>query len=207
MKETGNQGTLTVWLPLVSACATLIFGMYGLHRAWQQHRREKREQLMLMAQTAVRVTEASFVRPLLRERLRGCLETRFYPHYVNGAEPGTTDRMRLFCWLQHEVLGHVSDTHIRFCIWKRPKNRRHACAHSTTWWTRSGVCDPVLWSVRGAALSRGQNDPKITTDKQLAGHQSRLFRKNETSYNLTPRPSGVLILELAQFCYNHPQTA
>lgn len=79
---------------------TVVVAVYGLYRTYQDRKIYKREMVHATARVAVRVTEANFVRPLLKDRMKTCIED--FAHHHPDFTPYQT-RMFLFCELQESV--------------------------------------------------------------------------------------------------------
>lgn len=170
-------GGLAVWLPLVTGLLTVVVTVYGLHRTWQDRRRERRARLADLARVAVRVTEATYVRPLLRGRLEASVR-RFlgdHEHRRGAAAQGrpSTARLLLFC----QLLDDVGLT---------PEEKAEA---------RTRAFNQLV------DLLRGSPSPPVNVrgDARLARETPRLFRALELAYNLCPRPAQAMIADLGAF--------
>lgn len=178
-KENGMDAAigLTVWLPLLTGILTAVATVYGLHRTWQDRRREQRARLADAARVAVRIAEAAYVRPLLRERLTAAVYA-FLGERPRGNDDRhhhhpTTARLLLFCRLQAAV-------------GLNPEEKVTA---------RTRAYNELV------ELLRGMPHPPVSVsgDGALKRARPRLFRAIEVAYNLTPRPSAALIAELGAF--------
>lgn len=88
----------TIWLPLVTGIITLILTLFGVWHGWLKRRQERRECVAQLSSIAVRLTESSFVRPILKERIEGVISKQ--PVSENNS---SLWRMKLFCELQRTV--------------------------------------------------------------------------------------------------------
>jgi hypothetical protein len=94
--------TVALCMGVITGVLTAVVTAYGLHRTWQDRRREQRARLADAARVAVRITDAAYVRPLLRARLEACVQA-----FLIVPDPdhhATTARLRLFCRLQPRFL-------------------------------------------------------------------------------------------------------
>ena len=182
---TNNMETaLAVWLPLMSGILTIVSTTYGLHRTWQDRRREQRTRLADAARVAVRLAEAAYVRPLLRTRLESSVHT-FVTHHSRHHHP-TTARLRLFCQLQADV---------RLSQAEKQSAREHAYRELVEL-LRAMVHPPVRVPTEATTNAHLLPDDPTQTPAPL---DPRLVRALEVAYNLTPRPAAVLIAELGAF--------
>ena len=64
-----TEDSVVIWFGIGTGIVTGVATLYGLWREWQQYRLNQVTRLATAAQTAVRRTESSIVRPLLSERM------------------------------------------------------------------------------------------------------------------------------------------
>jgi len=88
----------TIWLPLVTGIITLILTLFGMWHGWLKRRQERRDCVTQLSNTAVRLTESSFVRPILKERIEVVIGNQ--SAFENNSPLW---RMKLFCELRRTV--------------------------------------------------------------------------------------------------------
>lgn len=161
---------VNIWLSVCSTIVAIIAAVYGLYRGWQDRRKERRELIQEMARTAVRVTEASYVRPLLRIRLKDCVENFFSCRLQNLS---TVDHMLLFCDLQ-----------LRVGLTESEKLQAKVRAFN--------LLVEQLQSIHPSPVP-------LTTDSDVRQQEAFLLRRIEIAYNVQPRPANSMILDMGSF--------
>ena len=143
---------------------------------------EKKRILAQKAQVAVRLTEAGFVRPLLRARLERCdRSVGTHPTAVieaqinrrSSTQEPLEGRLTLYCRLQHEV-GLSTE--------EKTQARTTAFNHLVA--MLRDIHPPVL---------------PVGSDNGLNRYTPRLLGEIEAAYSANPRPSAELIQGLGRF--------
>lgn len=158
-----------VWIPIISTVFTLLVTAYGVYRSWQNERVHRAEVLASMARIAVRITEASYVRPLLKDRIEENL-LFFLNGRSHAGEGLNVRRMVLFCRLQQRV-----------CLTADEKKIAGVQAFN--------FLVEQLRTMHSAPVD-------VRSDARLKRHTQHLRLEIEKAYHLTPRPSNALIGDL-----------
>lgn len=165
---------LAVWLPIVVGLTTVVLAVYGALRTWDDRRRERRARLADTARIAVRVTEAAYVRPLLRRRLEDSVRRYLGADRPRGGgqHPYAT-RLLLFCQLQDDV-GLTGPEKLE---------------------ARTRAFNQLVDLLR--AMPRPP--VRLHSDEALCAARPCLEGALEVAYNLCPRPANALIADLGAF--------
>ena len=171
MSGGGWESSATVCMAVLTGTLTLVVSAYGLWRTVRDRRVRRLERLLQAANVAVRQTDASVVRPLLRERLMEAVD-HAAAHY-----------------------GHLDPLHYRLhllvtmqrTIGLTPDQKRTALDHAV---------ERLVALVRLLP-----NPPlRLPDDAAVARHRGRLEELVEVAYNLRPRPAGDIVATVGQFC-------
>jgi hypothetical protein len=164
-------GFIGVWIAVgtgvVTGCATL----YGLYREWIGFRQRQAERLRDTAIVAVRRTEASYVRPLLRERLAATVGT-----FVT--ERGDLDALRFRALL-------FRDLH---CGMRLDEDEKRVA--------QGTAVNHLVGLLRGMP----HTPLRVSTDEEVRRAERTLRELVETAYSIRPRPSVDMLQQFAHFC-------
>ena len=165
------EQTAGVWIAILVGAVTALGTLYGIYHTWQQWRQDRVHRLSQAALLAVRRTEATFVRPILRERLRTAVLDFLIQHPDHAVD--LRMRMLLFCELQRSV-----------GLTEEEKRTAHTTAvnHLVT----------ILRTVPAPPLH-------VHSDANVRRHNGRLGEQIENAYSVRPRPSATLIEQLGRF--------
>lgn len=176
-----DQTDITAWLAVLTGVLTITGTLYGYLSNLKHRRIDRSRRLNEAAAVAVRRTEGSLIRPMLRTRLHETV-VEHASAMTRMRGPGIGDfpddpllvRMQLFVSLQR-----------RMALTETEKNEAH----------RTAVSNLV------AHLRLSPHSPiSIKTTKDLERNSVRLSELIENAYNLRPRPGGEMIRSLAEFC-------
>ena len=199
MDTTTISTSVGAWVAIIVGVLGLVLSVAGAYHAWRERRLARAKRLADTAAMAVRRVEATYVRPILQERLEAAvgawqqeMQRAGSTVVVVGGEGGmagcvegpsmtvTPDargawwRMRLFCRLQREVRLNAAE--------KTEAQRR-------------GV-EGLLTALRGMP-----SPPlRVNTDRRVQSAAGALAEQIEGAFQLRPRASTTLIGEFNAFC-------
>lgn len=161
-----------IWIVIATGVVAIMGSLYGLYKEWQQRRINQTVRLNDAAMLAVRNAEASFVRPLLTNRLAETLK-QFTTEHIDDPDH-LHFRALLFVELHRGV--QISKD-----------EKAHAKLLATNVFISIMKCMP--------------NPPiKIHTDADEIQHAGRISEVLELAYSLRTRPSVDLMQQVAVFC-------
>lgn len=164
--------TIGIWIVIATGLAATMGSFYGMYKEWQQRRINQTTRLNEAAMLAVRNAEASFVRPLLTDRLAETLQ-RFTTQHVDDPDH-LHFRALLFVELHRSVRINKDE-------------KAHAKLVATNLFVSIMKCMP--------------NAPiKIHTTADEVHHAGRISEVLEIAYGIRTRPSVDLMQQVAGFC-------
>lgn len=165
-----------LWISVFIAVVSLTIALYRMYDAWVQHRDKVDTRLAQHAQLSVRVADAEYVRPLLRQRLHECIIDEQQQQYAPDGGGTYRQRLALFDELQQRV-------------GLRPHEKVEARTRAF-----NAMVD-MLRAERPAVV-------KVDSDAHLARISPRLVREIEVACsNNLPRPAAAMIDSLARFAH------
>ena len=178
--DTNISTSVGAWVAIIVGVLGLGLSVAGAYHAWRERRLARAKRLADTAAMAVRRVEATYVRPILQDRLEAAVGAwqREMQTTTGSAEVGIEGRawwrMRLFCRLQREVRLNATE--------KTEAQRR-------------GV-ENLLTALRGMPAP----PLRVHTERQVQAASGALAEQVEGAFQLRPRASTTLIGEFNTFC-------
>lgn len=169
---------VTIWLSVLTGAATVVGTLYGVFMSQKQRHRDGEQRMRVLADIAVRRTEAAFVRPIIRQRMLTVLtqeEDNANSNHSSDGGGALHRRVRLFVALEKGI---------------RLTEPEKASAH------RSAINHLVV------LLRAAPNPPlNINGESQMRRHAVYLSGLIEAAYGLRPRLAAEAIRSVGEFCH------